>query len=349
MMASSIKPVLPTSYKAAVIEAPGAPLKVIDVDLKKPGPGQVLVKVLACGVCHSDAGLQQGHFGPHLFPRVPGHEIVGDVVEIGEGVSRVANGDRVGGTWHGGHDHTCRQCHMGLFQICDNAVSNGISQDGGYAEFVLLRSEAVVRVPKDLDPAQVGPLLCAGVTVFNSIRKMKIEQGNLVAIQGIGGLGHLAIQYANKMGYKVAALSSGPEKRDLALKLGAHEFIDSSQVDPIEALKELGGAALIIATAPNPKSIAPLTGALRAAGKLCVLSPVGQLEINSFDLISKAASVHGWPSGHALDCEDAIDFARTHGVTCLVERFSLHNAQEAMDTMIQNKVRFRSVLVMGSE
>ncbi|EWZ00173.1 hypothetical protein FOYG_00062 [Fusarium oxysporum NRRL 32931] len=340
---------LPSTYKAAIVEAPGAPFKIVDIAMKKPGPGQVLVKVLACGVCHSDFGLQQGYMGPNSLPRVPGHEIVGDVVELGQGVNRVTIGDRVGGTWHGGHDHSCRSCHQGLFQLCDNKVANGITQDGGYAEYVLLRSEAVVKVPRDIDPANVAPLLCAGVTVFNSIRKMQVEQGSLVAVQGIGGLGHLAVQYANTMGYTVAALSSGPEKKALALELGAHHYIDSSKGDTVEALKKLGGAALIIATAPNPKAIGPLTRGLKVAGKLCILAPVGEIGVNSIDLMTKAASVHGWPSGHAFDCEDAIDFARVHGVKCHIERFPLEQAQQAMDAMIQNKLRFRGVLVMNKE
>ncbi|RSM01954.1 hypothetical protein CEP52_008244 [Fusarium oligoseptatum] len=337
---------LPSSYKAVVAEGPGIPLKFIEVPLAQPEAGQVLVRVLTCGVCHSDAALQQGYLGPHLLPRVPGHEIVGDVVAVGDGVTKFGVGDRVGGTWHGGHDNTCRPCHVGLFQVCRNGIANGISKDGGYAQYVLLRTEATVRVPKDMDPAEVAPLLCAGVTVFNSIRKMAVEQGKLVAVQGIGGLGHLAIQFANKMGYKVVAISSGPSKKELARQLGAHEYIDTSTSDPVDELQSLGGAALILATAPHPKAISALTGALQVGGKLCVLAPVGQVEINTVDLISKAAAVHGWPSGHALDCEDTIDFVRTHGVKCLVERFPLEEVQQATERMMENKVRFRSVLVV---
>ncbi|KAJ3546280.1 hypothetical protein NM208_g1645 [Fusarium decemcellulare] len=339
---------LPKTYKAAIMEGPGLPLKMVDLELKQPGQGQVLVKVLACGVCHSDAGLQQGQFGPNLFPRVAGHELVGDVVAVAEDVTRIAVGERVGGAWHGGHDHTCRQCYAGLFQICSNGTANGISQDGGYAEYVLLRSEAVVRIPKDLDPAEVAPMLCAGVTVFNGIRKMAVKPGSLVAVQGLGGLGHLAVQYASKMGYKVVVLSSSASKKKDALELGARDFIDTSVEDPATGLQRLGGASLILATAPNPKAISPLTGGLRPMGKLCILAPVGPVEINSVDLISKAVSVHGWPGGHAMDCEDAIEFAREHSVRCFVERFALEDAEEAMKHMLENKVRFRSVLVMGS-
>lgn len=336
---------LPKTYKAWQVEKAGGPLVQKELELKKPGPGQVLVKVLACGVCHSDTGMQQGHFGD-VFPRVPGHEIVGDVVELGEGVTKIKNGDRVGGPWHGGHDQSCRSCQRGQYQCCDNAAINGVSQDGGYAQYVLLRAEAVVRVPSNVDPVEVAPLLCAGVTVFNGIRKMNIEQGNLVAVQGLGGLGHLAVQYANKMGYKVAALSSGASKKDFATKLGAHEYIDSSADDPVKKLTALGGAALIIATAPNPKAIAPLTAALQPGGKLLILAPVGTVEINSVDLIIGGRSVHGWPSGHALDSEEAIDFATTHGVKCMVEPFGFDKATEAVEHMLSNKVRFRGVLVV---
>ncbi|KAK2778798.1 putative alcohol dehydrogenase [Colletotrichum kahawae] len=332
---------LPQTYKAAVIKSVRAPLEIVDQELKKPGPGQVLVKVLACGVCHSDVVVQVGDFGDGLFPRVPGHEIIGDVVAIGDGVTRFRGGERVGG-----HDGTCLQCQKGFFQTCQNTMVNGVSMDGGYAEYVLLRAEAVVRVPKNMDPAESAPLLCAGVTVFNSIRKQGIEQGSLVVIQGLGGLGHLGVQYANKMGYKVAVLSSGSSKKEFASKLGAHEYIDTSVEDAVKRLQELGGAALIVATAPHAKAISPLTGGLMPGGKLLVLAPVGKLEVDSVDLIIGGKSVGGWPSGHQIDTEAALDFAATHGVKCMVEKFPLAEARKASEHMISNKVRFRSVLVM---
>jgi len=209
-----------------------------------------------------------------------------------------------------------------------------------------LRTEAVVKVPEDVDPVEYAPILCAGITVFNSIRKLGITPGELVAIQGLGGLGHLAVQYACKMGYKVVALSSGDRKRAFAMELGAHLYIDTSKEDPCEKLMELGGAALIVCTAPNPKSIGPLTGGLGAGGKLLVLAPVGNIEVNSVDLIMKAASVCGFPSGHALDSEEAIDFTKLHGVRCMVEKFPLEDAQKAFDHMLSGDVRFRGVLVM---
>ncbi|KAI1119024.1 alcohol dehydrogenase [Nemania sp. NC0429] len=336
---------LPKTYKAAVIVKTNEPVVIQELVLKQPGPGQVLVKVLACGVCHTDIFEATGAFG-NLFPRVPGHEIVGDVVAVGERVSRLSNGDRVGGPWHGGHDNSCRACSRSQFQMCDHEKINGIHFDGGYAEYVLLREEAVVRVPKDLDPAEAAPLLCAGVTTFNAMRKQHVEQGNLVAVQGLGGLGHLAVQYASKMGYRTVAISSGSAKESFARELGAHEYIDASKEDPVGALQALGGAAMILTTAPSAKAIAPLVGGLQACGKLIILAPVGPIEFDSGTLISKSASVVGWASGHALDCEEAILFAQTHGIRCLIEKFPLAEAAKAMEHCNSGKVRFRSVLVM---
>ncbi|KAI0006591.1 alcohol dehydrogenase [Xylariaceae sp. FL0662B] len=343
MSAPSSSP--PKTFKAAVLEKKGEPVKLRDFELRRPGPRQVLVKVLACGVCHSDVFERDGFLGD-VFPRVPGHEIVGEVVAVGEGVTGFAVGERVGGPWHGGHDSTCRSCARSQFQMCDNAAVNGVTMDGGYAEYVVLRVEAVVRVPAGLDAAETAPLLCAGVTVFNAMRKMHVEQGNTVAVQGVGGLGHLAIQYASRMGYHTIAISSGAAKREFAAQLGAHEYVDASAEEPAAALAARGGAAMIVATAPNPDAIGPLVDGLQPGGKLVVLAPVGPVPFNTATLVSKAASVHGWPSGHALDSEEAIRFARDHGVRCLVEKFPLADAAKAMERCEANKVRFRGVLVL---
>jgi len=336
---------LPKTYKAAVFEEANAPFTLKDIELKQPEEGRVLVKVIATGVCHSDAGVQSGSYG-NPFPRVPGHEIIGDVVAVGPRVTKWHVGDRVGGPWHGGHDNVCKQCQRGQYQMCENEAINGVSHDGGYAEYVTLRTEAVVKVPTDVDPVEYAPILCAGITVFNSIRKMKITPGDIVAIQGLGGLGHLAVQYANKMGYKVVALSSGDKKRDFAHQLGAHEYIDASKDDPAKKLLEMGGASLIVATAPNPKVIGPLVEGLEVGGKLLILSPCGAIEINTGTVIHKALAVTGYPSGHALDSEEAIAFTKLHGIKCLVERFPLKDVQKAYDHMLSGNVRFRSVLVM---
>lgn len=229
--------------------------------------------------------------------------------------------------------------------MCQNEAINGVTRDGGYAEYVTLRSEAAVRVPKDIDPAEYAPILCAGITTFNSIRKMAISPGETVAIQGLGGLGHLAIQYANKMGYRVVALSHGDSKKDFAKQLGAHEYINTSKQDASEELTKLGGAALIVVTAPNPEIVTPLTGGLAAGGKLLILAPCGDVPINTAHLIAKGAGVFGYPSGHALDSEEAIAFTKLEGVKCMIEKFSLKDAQKAFDHMVKGDVRFRSVIV----
>lgn len=335
---------LPKTYKAAVFEKTGQPLTFKDIELKHPEDGQILVKVEACGVCHSDAHVQAGAFGP--LPRVPGHEIVGKVVEVGPHVTRWKSGDRVGGAWHGGHDGTCRQCNQGLFQMCDNGQINGVTRDGGYAEYCLLQAEAAVRLPSDGDVVQMAPLMCAGVTVHNGIRKMNITPGEVVAIQGLGGLGHLAVQYARKMGYRTVALSRGTDKKDFAMKLGATDYIDTSSQDAAEALQKMGGAALIVATAPNPEHISPLVGGCKPMGKLLILAPVGDVRVNSIAMITKGISVHGWPSGHALDSEDAVEFSQRFGVECMCETFPLAKANEAFEHMMANKARFRAVLTM---
>ncbi|PWI73126.1 hypothetical protein PCL_10141 [Purpureocillium lilacinum] len=336
---------LPQSYKAVVLDKVNAPFVLKDVPLKHPGPGQILVKVRACGVCFSDVGTAEGHMGD-VFPRVPGHEIVGDIVELGEGVSNLTKGQRVGGPWHGGHDGHCRACQRGQFQMCDNAAVNGVSRDGGYAEYVLLRAEAVVRVPKEMEPADVAPLLCAGVTVFNGIRKMHVEQGALVAVQGLGGLGHLAVQYANKMGYEVVVLSSGDDKAAFATELGAHHYINTKTKDTAKELQKLGGADIIVQTAPNPEVVSSLVYGLAAGGKLLSLAPVGPVAVDTVPMTLKGLSVHGWPSGHALDSEEAIRFASHHGVRCMVEKYPLSDVQKAVDSLKAGKPRFRNVLVM---
>ena len=336
---------LPKTYKAVVIPKANAPFKLQDVELKHPSAGEVLVKVLACGVCFSDVATAEGHMGD-VFPVIPGHEIVGDVVEVGQGVKNITTGQRVGGPWHGGHDGTCRQCQRGQFQMCDNEAINGVSKDGGFAEYVLLRAEAVVRVPTDIDPADAAPLLCAGITVYNAVRKMHVEQGAIVAVQGLGGLGHLAVQYANKMGYEVAVLSSGDEKAKFAKELGAHHYINTKSSDAAAELMKLGGAAIIVQTAPNPKVVGALVSGLAPGGKLLSLAPVGEVPIDTVALVLKGRSVHGWPSGHALDCEEAIRFAQTHDVRCMVTKYPLADVQKAVDDLKAGKPRFRNVLVM---
>lgn len=354
----------PKTCKAAVCEKPGENVVLKDVELQEPKGGEILIKSQACGVCFSDFATIQGHMGPMAkFPLIPGHEVIGTVVAVGPGEKVWKEGDRVGGAWHGGHDGTCRSCKRGLFQMCDNELVNGVSKNGGckfasrpqndktlkmylVAEYCTLRSEAAVRIPKDVNAAEFAPLLCAGVTTFNGMRRLNITAGDIVAVQGLGGLGHLAIQYARKMGFRTVALSSSGSKRDFAHQLGANEYVDGSKEDTAEALQKMGGACLIIVTAPNPQIIGPLINGLAPHGKLLILAPVGDVPVNTGPLILKGLSVHGWPSGHALDAEEAIAFAENQGVKCMVETFPLEKVQDALDHMTSGKVRFRSVLTM---
>ncbi|KAB8360938.1 hypothetical protein FH972_024670 [Carpinus fangiana] len=314
---------IPKTCKAQVFEKAGAGLVLKDVPVNEPQAGEILIKSIACGVCHSDSAVGAGLMGD-VLPRIPGHEVIGDVVAVGPGEKK--------------------QCNKGLFQMCANEAINGVSRDGGYSEYVTLRSEAAVTIPKDLDPYETAPLLCAGVTLFNSVRKMDIERGDIVAVQGLGGLGHLGLQYVRKMGYRTVALSSSDAKKDFAFKLGATDYIDGSKEDHGEALAKMGGASLIVVTAPNPKIISSLLNGLGAGGKLLILAPVGELPINSVTMILKGLSVHGWPSGHALDSEEAISFAQIQGVNCMIEKFPLDKANEALKHMEEGKVRFRGVL-----
>ncbi|KKY16385.1 putative alcohol dehydrogenase [Diplodia seriata] len=339
-----MSPTLPKSYKAAVIEEANGKLNIKDLPLKEPEHGQILVKVKACGVCHSDEAVRTGAFGQP--PIVPGHEVIGSVVALGDGEKKWKVGDLVGGPWHGGHDGLCRQCNRGLFQMCDNEAINGVTRDGGYAEYVLLRTEAAVRIPEGMDVVKAAPLLCAGVTVFNAMRNMKVTAGGVVAIQGLGGLGHLAVQYSRKMGYRTVALSRDGSKKDFAMKLGATDYVDGSKENTAEALQKMGGADLVVVTAPNPSIMGDLVNGCAAGGTVVILAPVGEITVNTIPMILKGISVRGWPSGHALDSEEAIAFAQTHGVECMVEEFPLSKANEAMEHMLSGKVRFRAVLKM---
>jgi D-arabinose 1-dehydrogenase-like Zn-dependent alcohol dehydrogenase len=333
---------LPKTFKAAVVTSENQPLQIKDVPMLEPAVDEILLKVHACGVCHSDHNVLSGRMGPPHIARL-GHEFIGTA-----GIpSKWQVGDLVGGAWHGGHDGHCRSCSRGDFQMCKNKQINGVTRDGGYGEYAVLRAEAAVRLPSELtkeDLAQWAPMLCAGVTVFNGMRRMGIAAGDLVAVQGLGGLGHLAVQYARKMGFRTVALSRGEDKRKFAMDLGAHDYIDTAAGDVAEELQKLGGAALIVVTAPNPKAITPLIGGLAPRGTLLIHTAVGPVPVNTAAMVGNALTVRGWPSGHALDSEEAIQFARQNEVHCLVEKFPLEKANEAMERMISGKARFRAVL-----
>ncbi|KAJ5171695.1 alcohol dehydrogenase [Penicillium capsulatum] len=336
---------LPSFYKRAAFPEAGAPLTIQETELKAPGSGEVLVKIEACGVCGSDA-FAQAYGTAGQFPAVPGHEFIGHIAAVGDQVSQWKVGDRVGGAWHAGHDGTCGACRKGHFQICDLGLVNGVTIPGGYAQYGLLRAEAAVRIPSHVDAAEYAPILCAGVTVFNSMRRMNIPPGSTVAVQGLGGLGHLAIQYARRFGFRVVAISRGPAKEPLVRQLGAHEYIDSSKEDAAEALKRLGGASMIVATASNAQVVSPLVNGLGPLGKLLILGVGGDVSLDTMTMVTRGLSVHGWPSGHALDSEEAIQFTELQDVKCLVERFPLDRANDAFNAMKEGTVRFRAVITM---
>ncbi|KAB8068493.1 chaperonin 10-like protein [Aspergillus leporis] len=336
---------IPQTYKQAVFKSAGAPLVIEEAPLTPPGPNEILVKVEACGVCFSDVFAQNNVMGGG-FPIVPGHEIVGRVAAVGDNVSGWTLGDRIGGAWHGGHDGTCKACRKGWYQMCGSQVVNGETKNGGYAEYCLLNHEAAVRVPSHVPAAKYAPILCAGVSVFNSLRHMNIPVGETVAIQGLGGLGHLAIQYANKMGYRVVAISRDAKKERLVRELGAHEYIDSSQEDAGTALQKLGGASLVVSTAPTAEVMSPLLKGLGILGKLLILSVPGEVPIDTVTMLKYALSVQVWPSGHATDSEEAIAFTELHNINCKVEEFPLEKANEAYEAMLKGTVRFRAVIIM---
>jgi len=336
------------TMKIARFPSKGANFEVVEVPIPTPGPGEVRMKVHACGVCHSDMFTKFG--SNHTFPRAPGHEAAGVVDAVGEGVKQLKKGDRVGLGWFGGCCQSCENCREGLWNHCPQGKVSGIAFDGGYAEYTVAPEIAFARIPDELSFEEAGPLMCAGVTVFNSMRNQGIHAGETVAVQGVGGLGHLAVQYANKMGFKVVAISSGEDKEKLAKKLGAHVYIDASSSDPAAELKKLGGAKLIVSTSPNSKSIEPLVKGLKVGGKLLILGvPTEKISFNALDLILLNASISGWASGDSRDSESTMKFSALSGVRPQIEVFPLSKVQEAFDRMLENKARFRCVLKMNHD
>lgn len=331
--------------KAVQVSNPGGDFEIVERDDPQPGAGQVRVKVEACGVCHSDALVKHGGFPGLSYPRVPGHEVAGVVDAVGEGVTAWSVGDRVGVGWHGGHCFTCEPCRRGQFINCQNGRITGITHDGGYAELMVAPWEACARIPEQLPAADAGPLLCAGITTYNSLRNCGARPGDTVAVQGIGGLGHLAIQYARRMGFRVVALSGSDSKRELAAELGAHEYIDSSAQDPAEALQALGGADVILATAPNSEAIGKAMGGLAPRGQLLLVAAAfDPMPMVPASLLS-GKRIQGWPSGSSIDSEDTMRFSALHEVRARIQTFPLEKAAEAFAAVMSNEVRFRAVLV----
>ena len=331
--------------RAMAFRAANEPLVPEDRPVPEPGPGEVRIRGQACGVCHSDHFIGEALWPGLELPRVPGHEVIGTVDALGDGVTAFAKGERVGIGWHGGHDGSCPSCLAGKFIHCDNATVTGISRDGGYAEYAVAPSVALARVPDGMDAKVAAPLLCAGVTTFNALRNADARPGDLVAVQGLGGLGHLGVQFARAMGFEVAAVSRGSDKEDFAAELGAHHYVDARAGDPAAALRELGGAKVVLATAPHAPSISALVGGLGVEGCLLVVAaPFEPMQVGAIDLISRDASVRGWSSGSAGDSTDCLRFAKRHGIAALVEPFPLDEAQAAYERMMSGQARFRVVL-----
>ena len=331
---------------AVQIAEPGADLVMVQKEIPEPGEREILIKVEACGVCHGDAVAKHGHFPGIAYPRVPGHEVVGIVAACGPAVTRWKTGARVGVGWSGGYCMTCDACAEGDYQSCQDSLITGLSIDGGYAEYMVARASALVSIPNELSSVDAAPLLCAGATTFSALKQSGATGGETVAIHGIGGLGHLAIQYANRLGFRTVALSRGREKESLAFKLGAHVYIDTEASDAAKGLQTLGGARVILCTAPNAKAISGLINGLGMGGQLIVVTATSEpLQFLPGQLFRGDHSVKGW---HGRRPADAIDFSMRFNVMPMIETFPLKRAAEAFDKMMAAKVHFRSVLTMGS-
>jgi D-arabinose 1-dehydrogenase-like Zn-dependent alcohol dehydrogenase len=333
--------------KAAQISKAGGDWELVERDVPEPATGQVRVKVEACGICHSDAVVKDGVWPGLLYPRVPGHEIAGRVDVVGANVTSWAVGQRVGVGWHGGHCFVCEQCRRGDFAMCVNRKVTGIDFDGGYATHVVVPAAVLAAIPDDLPAEEAGPFMCAGVTVFNALRNSGARAGEVVAVHGIGGLGHLGVQYARRMGFNTVAINRGKDKEELARQLGAHSYIDATAQDVVAELQKLGGASVILATAPNAQAISGLVDGLAPSGKLLVpAAPQEPLSINVFSLIMKRSSVAGWYSGTAKDSQDTLEFSALSGVHPMIEKYPLDRVAEAYEQMHSGKVRFRVVLTL---
>ena len=333
--------------KTAQISKPGGDFEIVDREIPKPTAGHVLIKVQACGVCHSDSFTKEGSWPGIQYPRVPGHEIAGVIDELGAGVTGWNKGQRVGVGWHGGHDGTCLQCRRGDFGNCQNLKVAGISYDGGYSQYMVAPVEALTMMPEGLGDAEAAPLLCAGITTFNALRHSGAGPGDLVAVLGIGGLGHLGIQFANKFGYKVAAIGRGSENAALAKKLGASVYIDNKVSNPAEELQKMGGAQVILATAPSSKAMSDVINGLGPNGKLMVVGAAfDPIEVTPVQLINGSKSIQGWASGTPTDAEDTLRFSELTGVRPMIETYPLDKAAEAYARMMSGHAQFRVVLTM---
>ena len=331
--------------KAIQVGSPGADFELVQMEIPEPGINEVLIKVQACGICHGDALSKEGHYPGIKYPIIPGHEVIGIVHKIGSDVSQWKVGQRVGVGWRGGPCNKCGSCRKGHFWTCENPLTTGIHMDGGYAEYMVAKSEVIISIPEELDSITAAPLLCAGRTTFGALQQSGARGGDLVAIHGLGGLGHLAIQYAVKLGFKTVVLSRGKDKEELAYKLGAHVYIDTNAGDAAKQLLSLGGARVILCTAPNGKAISDLIPGLGRNGQAIILTGSNEpIQIPPMLLLGGERSVRGFISGNM---EEAIKFSILTKVTPMIEVFPLEQAAMAYEKMMTGKVHFRSVLKMG--
>jgi D-arabinose 1-dehydrogenase-like Zn-dependent alcohol dehydrogenase len=325
----------------------GGDFQLVECAIPVPGPGEARIKVQACGVCHSDVFTKDGMWPGIKYPRVPGHEVVGIIDAIGSGVSAWKEGQRVGVGWHGGQDNTCPSCRNGDFRNCRNLRVPGISYDGGYAQYMIAPSEALVAMPEGLTDVEAAPLLCAGITTYNALRHSGAMPGDLVAVLGIGGLGHLGIQFASKFGYNVAAIGRGSENAAIARKLGANVYIDSEATPAAKALRELGGAQVVLATAPSSKAMSELIDGLGTNGRLVVIGVSSDaIEVTPLQLIVGTRMIEGWAAGTPADSEATLRFSELTGVRPMIETYPLEKAAAAYARMLSGEAQFRVVLTM---
>lgn len=334
--------------RAVQVERPNGPFQLIEKDIPEPGPGSVRIKVQACGICHSDTFVKEGTFPGITYPRVPGHEVAGVIDAIGPGVMGWKIGQKVGIGWNGGYCGYCEACRRGDFNTCNNLLISGISYDGGYADYMVAPANALALIPQELSPVDAGPLMCAGITTFNALRHSGAQPGDIVAVLGIGGLGHLAVQFAAKMGFFTIAIARGKDKEALAKQLGAKAYIDSQAQDPAAELLKKGGAKVILATVTKSQAMSAVIGGLAVDGKLLIVGASGEpLQVAPLTLITKRLSIVGWPSGTSMDSQDTMSFCAHTGVRSMNQVFPLERAAEAYDLMLSGKARFRVVLTTG--
>jgi D-arabinose 1-dehydrogenase-like Zn-dependent alcohol dehydrogenase len=333
--------------KTILIPSPGAAFQLVDREIPVPKPDWVRIRIKACGICHSDALLKEGQWPGIQYPRVPGHEVAGVIDELGANVKTWTKGQRVGVGWYGGHCGVCIACRRGILISCHNASVTGFTFDGGYSEYMVAPAQALAAIPDAVPFEEAAPLMCAGVTTFNALRHSGALPGDLVGVEAIGGLGHLAVQFANKFGYRTVAISRGNDARELAMKLGAHAYIDTDAGKPSEELQCLGGAKAILATAPSGKAMSALIDGLGDGGKLMVVgASVEPIEVAPAQLLLAMKSIQGWAAGVAADSEDCLGFSELTGVRPMIEKFPLEQATQAYDRMMSGKARFRVVLTM---